>query len=77
VRKLAFLVELAKVVAEAKGVIIKILVVVNTLYWGSFERDFEALTKSEFYDSERVQQYQRDQQMVGEIRAYTQIWLFC
>ena len=70
-RKLAFLIALTKVVAEAKSVVIKILVVVNTLYWGSFERDFKALTKSKFYDSEIVQQYQKDQQMVGEIMKCT------
>lgn len=69
-RKVALLIALAKIVARAKCVIVKILVVVNTLYWETFERDWEALKRSEFYDSERVRQCQKDQQMVGRIRAH-------
>jgi hypothetical protein len=69
VRKVALLIALARIVAQAKGAIVKILVVVNTLYWTSFEKDWEALKMLEYYDSEKVQRYQRDQQMVGGIRA--------
>jgi hypothetical protein len=69
VRKIALLIALAKIVAQAKYAIVKILVVVNTLYWESFERDWEALKRSGFYDPGRVQQCQRDQQMVCEIEG--------
>ncbi|OBT50803.1 hypothetical protein VE04_08538 [Pseudogymnoascus sp. 24MN13] len=62
-RKVTLLIALAEIVAREKCVIVKILVVVNTLYWETFERDWEALKKSKFYNSERVQQCKKDQQM--------------
>lgn len=64
VRKIGFLMALLKVVAQTKGFYIKILVVINKLYWPSIDRDLKALEASEFYSSEKVQVIQRDQQMV-------------
>lgn len=66
-RKVALLIAFARVVTQTKYAIVKILVVVNTLYWRSFEKDWETLKNSGFYDSDRVQQCQRDQRMVSRI----------
>jgi hypothetical protein len=77
VRKVALLIALARVVTRSKSIIVKILVVVNTLYWNSFERDWEALKNSEFYDSQILRLYRRDQQMVSEIRACVIILSLC
>lgn len=63
VRKVTFLMSLLKVVAQTKGFYVKVLVVINKLYWPTLDKDWKALEASKFYSSERVKLFQRDQQM--------------
>jgi hypothetical protein len=63
VRKVGFLMSLLKLIARTKGFYVKVLVVINKLYWQTLDKDWKALEASEFYGSDKIQLFQRDQQM--------------
>ncbi|CZR59497.1 uncharacterized protein PAC_09389 [Phialocephala subalpina] len=63
VRKVGFLMSLLKLVARTKGFYVKVLVIINKLYWQTLDKDWKALEASEFYGSDKIQLFQRDQQM--------------